>query len=120
LLRLTGKIKYSTKLCSTGTETAGTVTYRVVQVAASNATGEDVDSIQHIINPTGANFTTGTAAPGVQVLTSPINGQFYVIGSPQEVFSAASSTARSIAPRGQNDNVRSTTVRALEIPNSRF
>jgi len=88
-------------------EAAGTVTYRVVQVAPSG-TGEDVDGIQHIINPT-ANFSTGAGTPGVQVLTSPINGQFYVIGSPQEVFSTGS-TARTIAPRGQNDNARGTTV----------
>jgi len=88
---------------------AGTVTYRVVQVAAPSGSGEEVEGISHIINPGTANFTTGATGSGVQVLTSPINGQFYVIGSSQEVFSA-SNPARSIAPRGQNDNVRSTTV----------
>lgn len=90
-------------------ETDATVTYRVVQVAAPSASGEEVESISHIINPSSANFSTGAASSGMQVITSPINGQFFVIGSSQEVFSA-SNPARSIAPRGQNDNARSTTV----------
>lgn len=81
-------------------------------MAAPSGSGEEVESISHIINPSTANFTTGATGSGVQVLTSPINGQFYVIGSSQEVFSAGN-PARSIAPRGQNDNVRSTTVNQL-------
>lgn len=37
-------------------------------------------------------------ANAVQVLTSPINGQFYVIGNANDVFTT-SQTSRSLAPR---------------------
>ncbi|XP_067011840.1 upstream stimulatory factor 1 isoform X2 [Anabrus simplex] len=75
---------------------AGTVTYRVVQVGGS---GDAVDPLSEIVS-TSPGFSTaaGGVQQGVQaVLTSPINGQFYVIGSTQDVFGAQNT--RSLAPR---------------------
>ncbi|XP_023725237.1 upstream stimulatory factor 2 isoform X7 [Cryptotermes secundus] len=74
----------------------GTVTYRVVQVGGG---GDAVDPLPQIVS-TSPGFSTGSAGvqQGVQaVLTSPINGQFYVIGSPQDVF--GTQNPRSLAPR---------------------
>ncbi|CAB3376843.1 Hypothetical predicted protein [Cloeon dipterum] len=92
-------------------DTGNTVTYRVVQVSApgTGSVTDEMDGISQIIHPT-TNFTTGATASGVQaVLTSPINGQFYVIGSPQEVFTGTNT--RNIAPRNQSETVRGTTRR---------
>ena len=62
------------------------LTYRVVQVnGAPNATEMDIP-----VNQSGGNT--------VQVLTSPLNGQFYVIGNANDVFTTAQ-TSRSLAPR---------------------
>ncbi|KAJ4431689.1 hypothetical protein ANN_20291 [Periplaneta americana] len=74
----------------------GTVTYRVVQVGAG---GDAVDPLPQIVS-TSPGFSAATAGvqQGVQaVLTSPLNGQFYVIGSPQDVF--GTQNPRSLAPR---------------------
>lgn len=84
------------------------VTYRVVQVQRP----ENMETVPQLVqNPTYAN---ASPQQGVQALiTNPINGQFYVIGSPQEVFS--SSNNRTIGTRSniQIENVRSTaSVRA--------
>ncbi|XP_018331257.1 upstream stimulatory factor 2 isoform X2 [Agrilus planipennis] len=66
----------------------GTITYRVLQV------DEGTENMSQIVS-SSTNFTN----PGVQqVLTSNLNGQLYVIGSPNDVFSNQSST-RAIAPR---------------------
>ncbi|XP_033208917.1 upstream stimulatory factor 2-like isoform X2 [Belonocnema kinseyi] len=62
------------------------LTYRVVQVNGAPA-GSEMD-IQG--NQPGGNT--------VQVLTSPLNGQFYVIGNANDVFTTAQ-TSRSLAPR---------------------
>ena len=59
--------------------------YRVVQV--NEADDNDLDLP---VNQQGNN--------AVQVLTSPINGQFYVIGNANDVFTTAQ-TSRSISPR---------------------
>lgn len=61
-----------------------TLSYRVVQVngAANNEIELPV-----------------TQAP-LQVLTSPINGQFYVIGNANDVFTTAQTSRSVIAPRG--------------------
>lgn len=61
--------------------------YRVVQVNGTTA-GNEIEL--PVAQP--ANNT-------VQVLTSPINGQFYVIGNANDVFTTAQ-TSRSLAPRG--------------------
>ena len=60
-----------------------TLAYRVVQVNGS--------SNNEIELPV-------TQAP-LQVLTSPINGQFYVIGSANDVFTTAQTSRSVIAPR---------------------
>lgn len=79
------------------------VTYRVVSVRP----GENVEGLPQIVSA-NANYAANTAQPGVQaLLTNPINGQFYVIGSPQEVFTQS---PRSLVSRSgiQLENVRST------------
>ncbi|XP_075232374.1 upstream stimulatory factor 2-like isoform X2 [Lycorma delicatula] len=78
------------------------VTYRVVQVQRS----ENMDAVPQLVsNPSYSNSASQQSVQAL--LTNPLNGQFYVIGSPQEVFSTANS--RSLAPRAniQIDNVRS-------------
>lgn len=60
-----------------------TLAYRVVHV--NGAPNSDIE------------LPTVTQAP-LQVLTSPINGQFYVIGSANDVFTTAQ-TSRSVIPR---------------------
>jgi len=74
----------------------GTVTYRVVQVGGP---ADTVDPLPQIVSTSsGFSATSAGVQQGVQaVLTSPINGQFYVIGSPQDVFGAQN--PRSLAPR---------------------
>ncbi|XP_043465620.1 upstream stimulatory factor 2-like isoform X1 [Leptopilina heterotoma] len=62
------------------------LTYRVVQVNGAPPGSE----MEIPVNQTGANT--------VQVLTSPLNGQFYVIGNANDVFTTAQ-TSRSLAPR---------------------
>lgn len=52
-----------------------------------NATGNEIE----LPVSQAANST-------VQVLTSPLNGQFYVLGNANEVFTTAQ-TSRSLAPR---------------------
>lgn len=56
--------------------------YRVVQVSGSP--GNEIENM--------------TQTP-LQVLTSPINGQFYVIGNANDVFTTAQTTRSVIAPR---------------------
>ncbi|KAK3932850.1 Upstream stimulatory factor 1, partial [Frankliniella fusca] len=63
-------------------------TYRVVQVG-------DSDQLSQIV-PSPAYSPNSSSAQAV--LTSPLNGQFYVIGSPQEVF-GNTQVQRSLAPR---------------------
>lgn len=60
-----------------------TVAYRVVQVADG-----------HVDN---GELSIATPVNNVQVLTSPINGQFYVLSNGTEVI--ASETTRTVAPR---------------------
>ncbi|XP_053997368.1 upstream stimulatory factor 2-like [Hylaeus anthracinus] len=68
--------------------------YRVVQVNGSTA-GNEIE-----LPVTQPNNT-------VQVLTSPLNGQFYVIGNANDVFTTAQ-TSRSLVPR--------TTTLQIETP----
>lgn len=84
------------------------VTYRVVSVRQ----GENVEGLPQIVSA-NTNYTGNAAQPGVQaLLTNPINvinsdvGQFYVIGSPQDVFTQS---PRSLVTRSgiQIENVRS-------------
>lgn len=63
-----------------------TLAYRVVQVNGGT-TGNEIELP-----------VTQSANSTVQVLTSPLNGQFYVIGNANEVFTTAQ-TSRSLAPR---------------------
>ncbi|KAG8227799.1 hypothetical protein J437_LFUL006213 [Ladona fulva] len=96
LLDPSGSVQYQFR---TDNGQAGTVTYRVVQVASP---GESPEVLPQIVSsPSGFS---SPSQQGVQaVLTSPLNGQFYVIGSPQDVFGATSQ--RSLAPRtGQLDS----------------
>ena len=76
------------------------LTYRVVQVNG----GPNVNEMDLPVNQQGAN--------SVQVLTSPLNGQFYVIGNANDVFTTAQ-TSRSLAPRAatlQIDTPRSSST----------
>ncbi|XP_046383243.1 upstream stimulatory factor 2 isoform X5 [Ischnura elegans] len=90
LLDASGNVQYQFR---TDSGQAATVTYRVVQVASP---GDSTEVLPQIVSS-----SSGFSSPspqGVQaVLTSPINGQFYVIGSPQDVFGTPSQ--RSLAPR---------------------
>ncbi|KAJ8687098.1 hypothetical protein QAD02_022892 [Eretmocerus hayati] len=74
------------------------LSYRVVQVNGT-PNNDDID-------------LPVTQAP-LQVLTSPINGQFYVIGSANDVFTTAQTSRSVIAPRAtatlQIDTPRATT-----------
>lgn len=66
------------------------ITYRVLHVE------EGIESVPQIV--AGNNFSNN----GVQqVLTNNLNGQVYVIGSPNDVF-ATQAGARAIAPRGSS------------------
>lgn len=67
----------------------GLITYRVLQVDESG-----VEAVPQIVS-TGSNFSNSSMP---QVITSNLNGQLYVIGTPNDVFSGQSS-ARAIAPR---------------------
>lgn len=69
--------------------------YRVVQVNGATAGNE----IELPVTQPGNNT--------VQVLTSPLNGQFYVIGNANDVFTTAQ-TSRSLVPR--------TTTLQIETP----
>ncbi|XP_057331585.1 upstream stimulatory factor 1 isoform X2 [Microplitis mediator] len=69
--------------------------YRVVQVNGNTVSNE----IELPVQQHGNN--------AVQVLTSPINGQFYIVGGTNEVFTT-SPTSRSLAPR--------TTTLQIETP----
>ncbi|XP_017878330.1 upstream stimulatory factor 1-like isoform X2 [Ceratina calcarata] len=69
--------------------------YRVVQVNGTTAGSE----IELPVTQSGSNT--------VQVLTSPLNGQFYVIGNANDVFTTAQ-TSRSLIPR--------TTTLQIETP----
>ncbi|KAK9309185.1 hypothetical protein QLX08_001131 [Tetragonisca angustula] len=69
--------------------------YRVVQVNGTTAGNE----IELPVTQPGSNT--------VQVLTSPLNGQFYVIGNANDVFTTAQ-TSRSLVPR--------TTTLQIETP----
>ncbi|XP_035726156.1 upstream stimulatory factor 2-like isoform X2 [Vespa mandarinia] len=60
--------------------------YRVVQVNGTSSSNE----IELPVGQPGSNT--------VQVLTSPLNGQFYVIGNANDVFTTAQ-TSRSLVPR---------------------
>lgn len=65
-----------------------TLAYRVVQVANGSPSGTEIELP-----------VSQTANNTLQVLTSPINGQFYVIGSANDVFTTAQTTRAVIAPR---------------------
>ncbi|XP_015176679.1 PREDICTED: upstream stimulatory factor 2-like isoform X1 [Polistes dominula] len=69
--------------------------YRVVQVNGNSSNNE----IELPVGQPGSNT--------VQVLTSPLNGQFYVIGNANDVFTTAQ-TSRSLVPR--------TTTLQIETP----
>lgn len=69
--------------------------YRVVQVNGTSSGNE----IELPVGQPGSNT--------VQVLTSPLNGQFYVIGNANDVFTTAQ-TSRSLVPR--------TTALQIETP----
>ncbi|KAK2575886.1 hypothetical protein KPH14_007255 [Odynerus spinipes] len=69
--------------------------YRVVQVNGNSSGNE----IELPVGQQGSNT--------VQVLTSPLNGQFYVIGNANDVFTTAQ-TSRSLVPR--------TTTLQIETP----
>lgn len=66
---------------------AGVITYRVLQVDDGNA-----ESVPQIVTTASTGYTNASV-PQVN-----INGQLYVIGSPNEVFAAQTGT-RAIAPR---------------------
>lgn len=66
---------------------AGVITYRVLQVDDGNA-----ESMPQIVTTASTGYTN-SSVPQVN-----INGQLYVIGSPNEVFAAQTGT-RAIAPR---------------------
>lgn len=63
--------------------------YRVVQVNGTTAI-QPTNEIELPVSQPGNNT--------VQVLTSPINGQFYVIGNANDVFTTAQAS-RSLVPR---------------------
>ncbi|XP_019699590.1 upstream stimulatory factor 2 isoform X2 [Harpegnathos saltator] len=63
--------------------------YRVVQVN-STAAIQSANEIELPVSQAGSNT--------VQVLTSPLNGQFYIVGNANDVFTAAQ-TSRSLVPR---------------------
>lgn len=63
--------------------------YRVVQVNGATAI-QSTNEIELPVSQPGNNT--------VQVLTSPLNGQFYVIGNANDVFTTAQ-TSRSLMPR---------------------
>lgn len=63
--------------------------YRVVQVNGTTAI-QPTNEIELPVSQPGNNT--------VQVLTSPLNGQFYVIGNANDVFTTAQ-TSRSLVPR---------------------
>lgn len=67
-------------------------TYRVVQVG-------DSDQIPQIVSSPAYSPNSSQAV----LASAPLNGQFYVIGSPQEVF-GASQVQRSLAPRLNSSN----------------
>lgn len=76
-----------------------TLAYRVIQVNGNTVSNE----IELPVAQQGNN--------AVQVLTSPINGQFYVIGNANDVFTTSQSS-RSLAPRTatlQIENPRNST-----------
>ncbi|XP_014472069.1 PREDICTED: upstream stimulatory factor 2-like [Dinoponera quadriceps] len=63
--------------------------YRVVQVN-STAAIQSANEIELPVSQPGSNT--------VQVLTSPLNGQFYIVGNANDVFTTAQ-TSRSLVPR---------------------
>lgn len=73
-----------------------TLAYRVVQVNGNSSNSEIELPVTH------------QSGNSVQVLTTPLNGQFYVIGNANEVFTT--SPSRSLAPRA--------TTLQLETPRS--
>lgn len=54
--------------------------------------------VVHVNSTTGSEIDNMTQTP-LQVLTSPLNGQFYVIGNANDVFTTAQTTRSVIAPR---------------------
>lgn len=83
------------------------ITYRVLHVEDNN-----VDTLPSIVT-TGSPAYTNPTIP--QVLTSNVNGQLYVIGTPNEVF-ANQTGARAIAPRSslvESNNSVVTTIRRV-------
>lgn len=65
-----------------------TLAYRVVQV--NSAALQSTNEIELPVSQPGNNT--------VQVLTSPLNGQFYIVGNANDVFTTAQ-TSRSLVPR---------------------
>jgi len=75
-----------------------------------------------IISPTTANSVSGVASgssAAAAVLTTPMSGQFYVIGNPADVTSASTAGGRVIAPKTLTISGGSTwTTVASEVNNS--
>ncbi|XP_046981556.1 upstream stimulatory factor 2 isoform X1 [Schistocerca americana] len=77
---------------------SGTVTYRVVQVTGGDSPEHQMPQVVATAGDGTTFATAGPATPGIQaVLTNPLNGQVYVIGSTPEVFTTQ--TARPVATR---------------------
>lgn len=71
--------------------------YRVVQVNGTAAI-QSANEIELPVSQPGNNT--------VQVLTSPLNGQFYVIGNANDVFTTAQ-TSRTLVPRSTTLQIES-------------
>ncbi|RZF40662.1 hypothetical protein LSTR_LSTR012763 [Laodelphax striatellus] len=83
------------------------VTYRVVHVQGNDS----MESVPQIVSTSSPTYSNASQQTNVQaLLSSQLNGQFYVIGSPQEVFSPTNQ--RSLSPRAsriENGITRTTT-----------
>nr|QIR83255.1 upstream stimulatory factor USF [Locusta migratoria] len=88
---------------------SGTVTYRVVQVTGGDSPEHQLPQVVATAGD-GTTFTAaGPATPGIQaVLTNPLNGQVYVIGSTPEVFTTQ--TARPVAARPSESSLGRTII----------
>ncbi|XP_022194762.1 upstream stimulatory factor 1 isoform X2 [Nilaparvata lugens] len=85
------------------------VTYRVVHVQGNDS----MESVPQIVSTSSPTYSNASQQTNVQaLLSSQLNGQFYVIGSPQDVFSPTNQ--RSLSPRAtRNENgiTRTTSTR---------
>jgi len=78
------------------------VTYKVVSVG-----GEEIEGIPQIITTNGSSYSSSQSQGGqAAAIVNSMNGQLFVIGSPQEVF--AQQNQRNIVPRShQNIQIES-------------